>query len=132
MNLVIDASTVVAALVDNGPIGSWAEELLRTGGQLVAPALMPTAAANVLRRLDANGALDSTSASLAFADLQRLPILPMTFGVLSDRIWSLRENLTSYDASYVATAELIDAPLATLDQKLANAPGTRCEFLLPD
>ena len=106
--------------------------MLRTGGQLLAPALMPTEAANVLRRLEATGTLDTTSASLAFADLQRLPVLPMTFRILSDRIWSLRGNLTSYDASYVAAAELANAPLATLEQRLANAPGTACEFLLPN
>lgn len=131
MTIVVDASTVVAALVDTGPTGRWAEEQLRNAGELIAPAIMPTEVTNVLRRLETSGALDTTSANLAFADLQRLSVSTLTFSVLSDRVWSLRQNLTSYDASYVAAAELVNAPLVTLDQKLVNAPGTNCTFSTP-
>ena len=49
----------------------------------------------------------------------------------AERVWELRANLSSYDAWYVAIAELADMPLATLDQKLTRAPGPGCEFLLP-
>lgn len=131
MTLVVDASTVVAALVDNSADGRWAEEQLRNATQLIAPAHMHIEAANALRRLEASGHIDTTTANIAFTDLQRLPVLPMTFGVTGDRVWSLRNNLTSYDAAYVATAELVNASLATLDRRLSNAPGTRCTFLTP-
>lgn len=47
------------------------------------------------------------------------------------RVWELRENVTCHDGWYVAVAELLDAPLATLDGRLANSPGPRCRFLLP-
>ena len=43
-------------------------------------------------------------------------------------MWELRGNLTAYDAAYVALAELLGAPLVTLDTRLARAPGTRCEI----
>lgn len=131
MTSVVDASTVVAALVDNSAEGRWAEEQLRNATQLIAPAHMHIEAANALRRLEASGHIDATTANIAFTDLQRLPVLPMAFGVIGDRVWSLRNNLTSYDAAYVATAELVNASLATLDRRLSNAPGTRCAFLTP-
>ena len=50
---------------------------------------------------------------------------------LAGRAWALRDNLTSYDASYVSLAETLGAPLATLDIKLSKAPGTTCAFRLP-
>jgi predicted nucleic acid-binding protein len=52
-------------------------------------------------------------------------------GRTSARAWELRGSVTYYDASYVALAELLDAPLVTLDPRLARAPGPRCEFLTP-
>jgi predicted nucleic acid-binding protein len=51
------------------------------------------------------------------------------FEELADRAWQLRHNLTAYDAVYVALAESIDAPLLSLDARLAAAPGTRCRFV---
>jgi predicted nucleic acid-binding protein len=48
------------------------------------------------------------------------------------RIWELRDNLTAYDASYVALAESLGCPLATADRRLARAPGTRCEMIVID
>jgi predicted nucleic acid-binding protein len=51
--------------------------------------------------------------------------------LLASRAWELRDTVTYYDASYVALAELLDAPLVTLDRRLAQAPGPRCAFLTP-
>jgi predicted nucleic acid-binding protein len=53
------------------------------------------------------------------------------FGPFAERVWELRSNVTSYDAWYVAVAEELDLPLATLDRPLAAASGPRCQFLLP-
>jgi predicted nucleic acid-binding protein len=53
------------------------------------------------------------------------------YEMLAGRVWELRDNLTSYDASYVALAEVLRVPLATLDVKLSKAPGTTCSFQLP-
>jgi predicted nucleic acid-binding protein len=130
MTLVLDASVVVAALVDNGSAGRWAEEQLAQG-QLIAPEIMRTEVANVLRRAELAGQVDSATAALAFADLRQLKLRTVPFDSVADRIWQLRTNLTSYDAAYVAWAEALDAPLATLDTKLAKSPGPTCTFLTP-
>ncbi len=130
MTLVVDASVVVAALVDNGPAGRWAEEQLARG-QLIAPEIMQTEVANVLRRAELAGQIDPASAALAFADLCQLTVRIVPFEAVAGRIWQLRTNLTSYDAAYVACAEALDAPLATLDTKLAKSPGPTCTFLAP-
>ena len=128
MTVVIDASTCIAALVDNGPEGRWAESLLiRT--PLVAPQLILVESSNVLRRLTTSGRLSDLEASTAHRDLMTLAVDLFPFEPLSDRVWALRFNLSSYDAWYVALAEALDAPLATLDQRLINAPGPRCEFI---
>lgn len=131
MTIVVDASACVAALTDDGPTGRWAEEvLLQT--PIVAPQLILVEATNVLRRLAASGTLDDVDASAAHRDLMTLPIDLYPFAPLADRIWALRHNVSSYDAWYVALAERLNAPLATLDQRLVNAPGTRCRFVSAD
>ncbi len=130
MTLVVDASFVVAALVDTSATGTWAERTLR-GQHLVAPALLPFEVSNVLRRLGSAGHLSADVASLAQNDLVLLSIELVDYEPLASRVWQLRDNLTSYDASYVALAELVDAPLATPDAKIANATTTNCQFLLP-
>ena len=53
------------------------------------------------------------------------------FAPFAERVWSLRDNLTAYDAWYVALAEALDCPLATLDRKLGRASGPTCEFIIP-
>lgn len=130
MTLVVDASLVVAALVDGGPAGEWAEGVLLSD-QLAAPHLMPVEGANVLRRAALAGDVTMDSASLAHADLQALRVDLFPYDLVADRAWALRSNLTLYDAWYVALAELLDAKLATLDQRLARAPGPKCDFLVP-
>lgn len=128
--MVIDASAAVAAVADSGADGQWAEALL-TDGALAAPHLFSAEAANILRRLALAGTLTAEEASLAHADLldTRAELFP--YAPFARRIWELRENVTCYDAWYVAIAEALDAPLATLDRRLAQAPGPRCRFLLP-
>ena len=130
MTLVVDASTVVAALVDTGPDGRWAETLLTSG--LAAPHLLPVEVANVLRRAVDAGELTDDVASLAHADLVDLRVELVSYDTVAPRIWELRHTLTAYDAWYVAVAELLDAPLATLDARLVNAPGPTCAFRTPN
>ena len=130
MILVVDASTVVAGLTDSGADGRWAEELLASAS-LAAPHLMPVAAANILRRAALAGDISADMASLAHTDLLDLRVEFFPYQPCAARIWELRENVTCYDGWYVAVAELLDAPLATLDGRLANSPGPHCQFLLP-
>lgn len=130
MSLIVDASVVVAALVDSGLDGEWAAGVME-GQSLAAPHHMPIESANILRRAALAGHLSSDTASLAHGDLLALRIDLFPFAPLADRCWQLRENVTTYDAAYVALAEQLDAPLATLDLRLAAAPGPSCTFATP-
>lgn len=130
MTLVVDASTVTAALVDSGDDGVWADGLLAEA-QLVAPHLMPVEVANILRRAVLFGDISADSAALAHADLVDLRAELFAYEPFAPRVWELRYDLTAYDAWYVAIAEALNAPLATLDRRLASASGTRCSFTTP-
>lgn len=129
MSLVVDASVVVSALVDQGAEGRWAESLLEDS--LVAPDLLPVEVSNILRKAVRSGAISHDAGALAHSDLLALPIEYFPYEVVGTRVWELRASVTAYDAFYVAVAELVGAPLATLDRKLTKAPGTRCKFRVP-
>lgn len=131
MTLVVDASAVVAALVDAGPDGTWAEELLASH-DLAAPHLMPVEVANILRRAAAAGQVSGDIASLAHGDLLALRVDLFPYEPFADRVWDLKENVTAYDGWYVALAEALDAPLVTLDTRMPRASGPRCAFRTPD
>lgn len=128
--MVVDATVVVAALVDTGPDGRWAEEVL-WGGPLAAPHLMPAEVANILRRLAAAREIADGAASAACDDLVDLRVELFPWFPFARRVWSLRRNVTAYDAWYVALAEELDAPLATLDLRLARSSGPTCRFRVP-
>jgi predicted nucleic acid-binding protein len=130
VTLVVDASLVVSALVDGGSTGSWAESLL-TSGPLSAPHLMPVEAANILRRAAAAGEISADVAAMAHTDLLDLRLELFPYGPFAPRVWELRDNLTSYDAWYVALAEFLGSRVATLDLKLARATGPECAFETP-
>lgn len=126
--LVIDASAVVALLADAGPAGEWVATVL-TGATLSAPELMAYEASNVLRRRVMAGSLDASEATLAHRDLMSLAAERYPYAAVADRAWQLRHNLTTYDAAYVALAELLAVPLVTLDVRIARAAGPRCQVL---
>ena len=130
MTLVVDASLVVAALVDDGRDGRWAESMLMAE-PLAAPHLMPVEVASILRKAALNGDISPDVAALAHADLLALPVELFPYEAVAPRVWELRGHLTTYDAWYVALAETLASPLATLDRKLSRAPGVHCTFQLP-
>lgn len=131
MTIVLDASTVVAALVDDGRAGRWAEEQL-VAGPLAAPHLLPVEVANILRRAVHADQLTADLAAQAHRDLLDLDLTLFPYEPFGDRIWELRENVTTYDGWYVAVAEHLGAPLCTLDVRLTQAPGPRCRFSTPN
>jgi len=128
LNAVVDASVLVRALVDSGPGGEWAESIVG-GGSLHAPALALAEATNILRRLELAKEISTAEANAAYEDLLLLNIELFPFEPFAERIWELRHNLTSYDAWYVALAETLRLPLATLDERLAKSKVPDCEFL---
>ena len=130
MTIVVDASAVVAALVDVGQDGDWAQAELR-GEDLVAPHLVTVEAADILRRAVLTGGISADVATLAHDDLLALRVDLYPYEPVASRVWELRHNLTAYDGWYVALAEAVGAPLITLDARIARAPGLRCEVRLP-
>jgi len=100
VTLVVDAGFVVAALVDDGPLGRWPTGVGFAGG---APPDAGRGGEHPAPRLRRAG----------------------------DRGWELRGSVTAYDACYVALAEGLDAPLATIDVRLSCAPGLTCAFEQP-
>ncbi len=130
MTTVVDASVLVAALVDSGSEGEWAEFVIADGA-LVGPELVLVETCNILRRFERTGQVPMPEAGNAYSDLLRLEIELFPFSPFAERVWALWGNLTSYDAWYVALAEALDCPLVTLDYRLKRAHGPTCEVVTP-
>jgi len=127
--IVVDASILAAALGDDGSDGERARGHL-TGERLFAPELIDLEVASVWRRAVRAGRLGGRRARQALADLATLPLARAPHQPLMSRIWELRDNLTPYDAAYIALAEALETPLLTADRRLARAPGAHCEIKL--
>jgi predicted nucleic acid-binding protein len=130
LSIVVDASVLVASLVDASPRGTWAEEIVATGS-LHAPVLARVEATNILRRLERARKVSTSETNAAQDDLMDLELLQFSFDPFAERVWELRHTLTSYDGWYVALAEALSLPLATLDEHLTKASGPACDFLTP-
>ncbi|MCA0295226.1 MAG: type II toxin-antitoxin system VapC family toxin [Actinobacteria bacterium] len=115
--IVIDASAMVEALVGRE---ADAELLDALAGDIDAPHLLDVEVLSVLRGLVIGGKLEPESAGQAREDHFAFAITRHETSPLADRIWQLRHQFTSYDASYLALAEALQAPLFTCDAKLAT------------
>ena len=125
--LVVDASVIAPAVADGGPDGEACRAQIK-GESLAAPDLLRVEAVSVIRRQLATGALTPAQATNAIEDLLNFPITVYPTAPFLRHAWELRDNVTAYDACYVALAEALGCALATADQRLANAPGARCHF----
>ena len=130
MTVVADASVLVAVLVDSGREGKWSEDAVAERS-LAGPELALAEASNILRRLEQARNISRLEANSAHRDLLRLDLELFPFAPFADRVWALRNNLSSYDAWYVALAEVLNCPLVTIDRKLSRASGPQCEILVP-
>lgn len=121
--MVVDASCIVELLL-RGPSHVAIEDCILTHeGELCAPHLLDVEVSQVVRRHLTIGQMSEKRANDAIADLEDFPIERYPHTELLPRIWQLRDNLTAYDAAYVALAEALDAPLITCDKKLARSSG---------
>ena len=123
--IVLDASAVVDYVLWIGAAERIAERISRTGETMHAPHLLDIEVAHALRRYALRGALSPARGTEALNDVAELRLRRYPHHPLLPRIWELRENLSAFDAAYVALAEALDAPLVTSDVALTRAPGHR-------
>jgi predicted nucleic acid-binding protein len=119
--IVVDASAALSALLNAGP----ARRVLAVE-QLHVPHLIDSEVASGLRRTVIAGKIGPDAAWTALDTWRRLGMTRYAVFSLLDRIWELRDNVSAYDASYVALAEHLDCTLLTADGRLARSPGIRC------
>jgi predicted nucleic acid-binding protein len=126
--IVIDASALLEFLLQT-PLGTRIEaRLFREEDELHAPHLVDVEVVQGLRRLVRTGEVSAGRADDAIADLTDLDLHRHAHLDLMGRAWKLRDNITTYDAMYVALAEALDAPIVTCDRPLAKAPGHRARI----
>jgi predicted nucleic acid-binding protein len=123
--IVVDASVLAPVVLDHGADGTRMRARLR-GERLAAPDLAKVEVASVIRRHLASAAVDDERASQAIWNLIDLPILLFPTAPFLRRAWALRDNVTAYDACYVALAETLACTMLTADGRLARAPGLQC------
>ena len=119
--IVLDASAAVLGLLSDGE----ARRAL-SAEDVAIPHLADSEVANALRAQERRGDVDPEQAFAALSTWAKLGLRRFATAANLDRVWELRENLTAYDATYVALAEMIDCHLMTADARLARAPGPRC------
>ena len=125
--IVVDASCLGEVLV-NGPLAESIRQRLSLDSEHAAPHVIDAEVFGVVRRLRMMETIDETTAALAVEDLSLWPGERFGHRALLDRAWELRATIRGWDAMYVALAEVLDAPLVTLDGRLARAAGPRCRI----
>jgi predicted nucleic acid-binding protein len=121
--IVLDASAAIDWLLQT-PAGLRIEQrIYARQDTLHSVHLLDLEFVQVLRRLVREGTLAPRRAVEAIEDMAALRIARYPPVLLLQRIWRLRQNLTAYDAAYVALAEELQAPLITRDRRIAAAPG---------
>ena len=119
--IVVDASAALSALLNHGPARqSLAQERIH------APHLIDSEIASGLRRAVRAGRITPEAGGLALDTWRRLGVSRHAVYPLLRRMWQLRDNISAYDAGYVALAEWLDCVLVTADARLSRAPGVRC------
>ena len=129
--IVVDAAALLEGPLNTSASDRTADRLFGRGDTLLAPYVLDLEVAQMLRRYHLAGELDAERSEEALQDLADLPLNRYPHDVFLCRIWALRQNLTAYDAAYIALAEALDRPPITRDAALARAPGhhARVELL---
>lgn len=128
--IVVDASVLADALVDDGEVGQQARAVLAQDTHWVAPAQLLVEVLSVVRGKVLGGKLGIERADDAVTAMTELVVETVDPATLIRQMWELRDNVTVYDAAYLAVAEATDAPLITGDARLARATGVKCEVRL--
>jgi len=126
--IVVDASVLANALADDGSDGARARAVLRAASDVAMPDHANVETGAVLRKRWIASTINDARVDQALADFADLPIRRFPTLPLMARALELRDNLTVYDAVYVALAEALNYPLVTADAKMARANGPTCTF----
>lgn len=121
----------VDAFMGSGSLGAQARAALRAEPVLIVPAIFDVEVTSALRGLVLRGAVTVGRAGAARERLRRTKKVRYPFPPFSDRIWELRDNVTAYDAWYLALAERLGTTLLTTDTRLVAVPGVRCPVIVP-
>ncbi|GAA4856572.1 type II toxin-antitoxin system VapC family toxin [Saccharopolyspora cebuensis] len=125
--LVVDASVLADALLDDGPAGDRARAGLAADDRWAAPDHIFVEVMSVVRGRLLGRKIALERAEDAVAALVDVAVDKIDPARLVPRIWELRGNVSAYDAAYVAAAEMLGCPLLTGDRRLARVRGVRCE-----
>lgn len=129
--IVVDASVVANLVGDDDAAGRVARDAVRpSAGAIAVPDLVDVETVAVFRRRWLNRDMTEQRFRDAVDDLVALPFRRFPVAPLMPRAFELRDNVTAYDACYIALAEALDATLITADARLAAAPGIRCATLV--
>lgn len=130
MTLVLDASAIVEFLLGSLRGTAVAQVLTRRATDLHAPELITAESLSALRALERRTDLTRARADEAVNDLIDIPMRKYPTDALISRVWSLRGQITIYDAHSVALAEVLGAPLLTGDRRLATAAANLIEVIV--
>jgi predicted nucleic acid-binding protein len=124
--IVLDASAAADVLLNSGPRAPRIRErIAESDDDLHVPHLFEVEVLGVLRRFSLRGMLSQERARLALDRLSSMRLARYPHAAMLPRMWELRDNVTTYDAAYIALAESLEAPLVTTDARLARAPSIR-------
>lgn len=123
--IVVDASVLAPVVTGHGADGSKFRRRLR-GETIAVPDLARIEVISVIQRQCRSGDLDNSQATRALDDLIDLPLIVYATASLLRRAWVLLDNVSPYDACYVALAEMLDCTLLTADARLSGSPAVTC------
>jgi predicted nucleic acid-binding protein len=129
--IVVDASVLIDALLDDGPAGGSARAALALDAKWAAPPILFVETLSVTRRRMLRKEVAARRAADAVEALAGLEVTWVDPAALVPRIWALRDDVAAFDAAYVAAAELLGCDLLTGDRRLAGASGPRCRIRTP-
>lgn len=125
--IVIDSSLLVEALTSDDGRAHRARLLLTEDPGWHAPEHIAVETTSAIRGRLFGKKISLDRAEFALATLREMPIARAPWSQVAERAWALRDNMTPYDAAFVALAEQLDCPVVTTDRKFADCPVRRCE-----
>jgi len=128
--IVVDASAVLEVLLQTPAAAAIHARLFQPPQRLSAPHLIDLEVAQILRKASLSGIVTGAACQMAFDNWRLFPVTRYPHDLFLPRIWALQQYLSAYDASYIAVAEMLNAPLVTHDGRLANAPGHKAKIEL--